>query len=138
MALAGEHEAPRLDGRRLLVVEDDYIIAIELVRCLEELGAEVLGPVGTVAAALALIAGNQERLDGAVLDVNLGAELAYPIADALADRNVPYVFATGYDEFVIPPAYARAPRCEKPVDNAALARVLAQQWRTLRRRDRPD
>ncbi|MFO1081351.1 MAG: response regulator [Reyranellaceae bacterium] len=127
--MAREHEAPRLDGRRLLVVEDDYIIAIELARSLEELGAEVLGPVGTVRAALGLVAKNRERLDGAVLDVNLGSELAYPIADALAERAIPFVFATGYDEFVIPAAYAGAPRCEKPVDNAALARVLARQWR---------
>jgi hypothetical protein len=83
----------------------------------------VVGPVASVNGALDLIA-ETERLDGAVLDVNLQGEMAYPIADALVARGVPFVFATGYDEASIPPRYAHIRRCEKPVDPAKIAKAL--------------
>jgi len=67
-----------------------------------------------------------DRLDGAVLDINLRGERAYPVADALSDRGVPFVFTTGYDTQVIPAPYARVPRCEKPVDLEQLSRWLSR------------
>ncbi len=115
-----------LRGYRLLVVEDDYLMASELVYALEELGAAVAGPAGSVAEALALVEGDG-RLDGAVLDVNLGGERVFPVADALMARGVPFVFATGYDSWVVPAAYAGVPRCEKPITTGALARALIEQ-----------
>jgi CheY-like chemotaxis protein len=114
-----------LAGKRLLVVEDEYLIAADLAATLEEAGAEVVGPAGTVTDALELIQSLGERLDAAILDVNLQGERVYPVADALAARGVPYVLATGYDAASIAPAYADAPRCEKPVDRLQLARLLA-------------
>jgi CheY-like chemotaxis protein len=115
-----------LHGRRLLVVEDDYMIAVELVRALEELGVQVVGPAGSVEQALALLGQEEDRLDGAVLDINLHGERVYPVADALAARGLPYIFATGYDATAIPEPYSQVPRCEKPVDKAQLARLLAR------------
>jgi hypothetical protein len=114
-----------LRGRRLLVLEDDFMIATDLARTLEEHGAEVIGPAYSVAGALTLIEAKNGALDGAVLDVNLGAEPAYPVADALLARGVPFVFATGYDAWVIPEPYADVPRCEKPYDLATVIRLLA-------------
>lgn len=112
-----------LTGRRLLVVEDEYFLAEDIVRGLEDRGAQVVGPVGTIDDALDLIDETQ-HLDGAVLDLNLRGEMAYPVADALAERGVPFVFATGYDSAVIPPQYKGVTRCEKPVDAPKIARAL--------------
>jgi ActR/RegA family two-component response regulator len=113
-------------GRRLLIVEDDYFIATDLARGLEKLGLQVIGPAGSVRDALNLIEAEGEALDGAVLDIHLGQERAFPIADALEERGVPFVFVTGYDATAIPEAYAGKPRCEKPVDKDLLLRMLGR------------
>ena len=115
-----------LRGRRLLVVEDEYLTAAALARSREGRGAEVVGPAGSVRAALALVEAAGGRLDGAVLDINLRKERAYPVADALAARGVPFVFVTGYDARAVPDAYAGVPRCEKPVSPALLSRTLSK------------
>lgn len=114
-----------LSGKRLLVVEDEYLIASDLAYALEDAGAEVIGPAGTVEDALRLVAREGDRLDGAVLDVNLRGGRVFPVADALTARGVPFVLATGYDDVCIPAAYAGLPRCGKPVDRARLMRLLA-------------
>jgi ActR/RegA family two-component response regulator len=115
-----------LQGRRLLVVEDDGLIAADFAYVLEERGVEVIGPAGTVAEALRLIQA-EEVFDGAVLDINLGDEMVYPVADELTRRGVPFVFTSGYSALVMPTAHADVPRMEKPVDTVALARLLAGQ-----------
>jgi CheY-like chemotaxis protein len=114
-----------LAGRRLLIVEDEYMIAEDLARALRELGADVIGPAATVADALGLI-GTERQVHGAVLDINLRGEHVYTLADALRARGIPFVFATGYDAWIIPPPYADVPRIEKPVDPHALARMLGE------------
>lgn len=114
-----------LTGRRVLVVEDEYYIADDLAMALHELGAEVLGPVPTQAGALSAIAGS-DRIDAAVLDVNLRGETALPVIDALSRSGVPFVFATGYDAQVLPERYRHIPRWEKPYDAARLAESLPQ------------
>ena len=119
-----DHHSEDLRGRRLLLVEDEYMIAADLAQTLESFGVEVVGPAGSVEDALRLIDAG-ERIDAAVLDINLRGERVYPVAEALGEKAVPFVFATGYDAWAIPPAYAEAPRCEKPVDVAVLARLLA-------------
>lgn len=112
-----------LSGRRVLVVEDDYLIAQDIVRRFRAAGAEIVGPAPTVEQALTLVAGT-ERLDGAVLDINLREEMAYPVADALLARGVPLVFATGYDAGTIPARYADVPCCEKPTPPERVAKAL--------------
>jgi DNA-binding NtrC family response regulator len=118
-----------LRGRTLLVVEDEYIVAADLAMRLEDAGADVVGPAGSVKEALSCLHADGERLDGAVLDVNLGGERVYPVADELIARGVPFVLTTGYDASAIDSAYAGVPRCEKPVDPAALVRALAKAGR---------
>ena len=105
------------------MVEDEYFLADDIVRGLKDKGAEVLGPVGDIDDALDLIE-ETEHLDGVVLDLNLKGELAYPVADALMERGIPFVFATGYDQAHIPARYAGVTRCEKPVDAPKIAKAL--------------
>lgn len=109
---------------RILVAEDEYVTAADLADSLERLGIEVSGPVASVAEALTLLANIGDRLDAAVLDVNLGNERVYPVADLLRVRGIPFVFTTGYDASVIPAAYADVPRHEKPIDERTLARCI--------------
>src|SRR5712675_1077763 len=85
------------------------------------------GPAGSVEEALKLVDNAGDRLDGAVLDINLRNERVYPVADVLTAHGIPFVFTTGYDSSVVPSAYAGAPRCEKPVDKVQLFRCLARR-----------
>jgi CheY-like chemotaxis protein len=117
--------AEALTGKRVLVVEDEYAVAIDLVRALRDTGAEVIGPAGSVGDALALIEQQRGMLDRAVLDINLRDEPVYPVADRLAALQVPFIFATGYEAGSIPATYAGIPRCLKPVDKAQLIGLLA-------------
>lgn len=114
-----------LAGRRIMVVEDEYFLADELSRALEAAAAAVLGPVATVATALDLLA-QEAAPDAAVLDVNLGGEMAFPVADAFMARGVPFVFTTGYDQEALPVRYAAARRLEKPIATAGTMRELAR------------
>jgi CheY-like chemotaxis protein len=104
-----------LRPRRILVVEDDCLQAENLREELEALGAEVVGPVPSVADALALLAAGTP-VDAAILDVNLGGETVFPVVEALQARTIPVVFATGYDAGTLPSAYAHVPCCEKPFE----------------------
>ncbi|CCD93104.1 putative response regulator receiver (CheY-like protein) [Bradyrhizobium sp. ORS 375] len=103
-----------LSDRRILIVEDEYMLADELRAELGDAGATVLGPVGTVTDALVLAA-REGAIDGAVLDVNLRGEMAFPVADLLIERGIPFVFTTGYDESIIPDRFSNILRCEKPI-----------------------
>ena len=114
-----------LQNCRILVAEDEYLIAVEIAETLSDAGAEALGPVPGVGDAVCLIAA-EGRIDGALLDVNLGGEAIGPVVDALLARSVPLALATGYDAGAIPRAYAHLPRCEKPASGRDLARALAQ------------
>lgn len=112
-------------GRRVLVVEDEFLIAEELRESLEELGVEVVGPVATVGAAVALIRSGAP-LDGATLDVTLGREKSHPVAEALRARNVPFVLLTGYGTSTLPEVLRDTPTCQKPADaREVLARLFA-------------
>jgi len=112
-----------LRGRRILVAEDEYHITEEVIRSIADEGAEVIGPVSTLAEARAL-ATNEARIDGALLDVNLGGEMIWPVVDSLLSRGVAVVLTTGYDAASIPASYAGLPRCEKPVALHELTRAL--------------
>jgi CheY-like chemotaxis protein len=111
---AGGSGSSSFKGRRVLVVEDEYVLAQDLREELERVGAQVMGPVATVADALALL-GSGPAPYMAILDINLGGEMVYPVADALRDRDIPFIFATGYDAADIPEAYGNVPRAEKPI-----------------------
>ena len=112
-----------LSGRRVLVVEDEFFIADDLARLLARLGGEVVGPVPTCEQALGLLSG-PERIDLAVLDIDLRGESAFPIADALTERGVPFLFATGYEQASVPDRFRHRPLWEKPFDPDNLVRAL--------------
>jgi CheY-like chemotaxis protein len=114
-----------LRGKHLLIVEDEYTIAMDLAHFVEDLGATVVGPAGSVKEALALVAEADDRLDAAVLDVNLRNERVDPVADALIAMGVPIVFTTGYDELLLSKSYVALPRCGKPIDRQLLLRLLS-------------
>ncbi|MEG3164795.1 response regulator [Sphingomonas sp. PB2P19] len=113
---------------RILVVEDEYMLADELSSELDAMNAVVLGPVGTLDAALGIIA-EEHDIDGAVLDVNLDGEMSYSAADLLAHRGIPFVFATGYDASRIPPRFEHIVLCEKPVVLTSIARAIGRTER---------
>lgn len=102
-----------LAGRRILIVEDEYFIASDLKRVMAETNAVTIGPVGDPATGL--IMAREGHLDAAVLDVNLAGDTSFAIADALAERGIPYLFVTGYDEWALPVRYRGTPRLIKPV-----------------------
>lgn len=114
-----------LYGYRILVAEDEYLIVQGIIKMLMNAGAEILGPVPSVRDAESLIA-TENRIDGALLDVNLGSETIWTVVDHLLARRVPLVLATGYDASVIPPNYSHLPRCEKPVRGPSLIDLVAQ------------
>jgi ActR/RegA family two-component response regulator len=110
-------------GRRILVVEDEFLIALDLAYALEDIGAEVVGPVATVDAALAVVH-SSETLHGATLDVTLGREVSFPVAEALQQRGLPFVLLTGYSDDALPPHLRDVPRCDKPFDVTKIVTAL--------------
>jgi len=119
-------------GKCVLIVEDHIIIAMDLAHELASEGAKVIGPVATVAAAHDVMANTD--LDGAILDINLSGKMVFPVADALADRRIPFVFTTGYDHGV-PVRHANVRRLKKPVRATALCRALEAAMSTERREE---
>jgi len=112
-----------LSGRRVLVVEDDYFLAMDSRQWLEEAGAKVLGPVSRSDEAKPLIVPGQ--LDAAVVDINLGPEPSFDLAQRLKEERIPFVFMTGYDRSAIPSDYASAPRLQKPIGPSELVKAVA-------------
>jgi DNA-binding NtrC family response regulator len=115
-------------GRCLLLVEDEYMIALDLAQWLEELGMRVIGPAGSVADALRLVEANAEKIDGALLDINLRGERVYPVAEALVARGLPFAFTSGYDDIAVALPYANAQRYEKPIDREQVVEWLAANF----------
>ena len=115
--------ARSLEGRKILVVEDDYLISLLFDEMLTSAGCVVVGPLPRLADALEAAA--KENCDAAVLDVNLGGERVYPVAKILAERHVPFVFVTGYSGDALPREYAEQPRIAKPFRAAQLLGALS-------------
>lgn len=109
-------------GKRILIVEDEYFVADEVRRKLDEAGALVIGPAPSVDIGLALLA--QNNVDAAILDIRLEGETVFPIAERLQDAGLPFVFATAYGAADIPKRYTGYVLCEKPSDLAEIADAL--------------
>jgi len=118
-----------LQGKRILILEDDFYLASDQKAVLERAGATVVGPFGS---------GCQEReildageLDGAIVDINLGKVPQFEFAGMLSERGVPFVFVTGYDAAVFPGEFSEAPCLQKPIREreliSTLASVIAEQ-----------
>lgn len=113
-----------LSGRRILVVEDDMLVAWTLEDMLAQLGCAIVGPAVRVNQALAMV--GADTIDAAVLDVNLNGDKSYPVADALAARGVPFVFCTGYNKNNIENGYRGFPMLQKPFECSKLGDALAK------------
>jgi PAS domain S-box-containing protein len=116
---------PRGDGiagRRILVVEDEALVALDVEETLKGAGADVLGPAPNVMRALALI--GEETFDVAVIDANLAGASVTPVADALVAKGVPFLFATGYGPQALPEPHRSAPVLVKPIPPARLIEAL--------------
>jgi two-component SAPR family response regulator len=109
----------------VLLVEDEFLIAMELEGVLQRCGCEVLGPASTVRQALAVL--DDARPEVALLDVNLRGQRATPVAAVLLERGVPFVLMTGYSELQLSePELRAAPKLDKPVSSQAMCRALAR------------
>ena len=111
-----------LDGRRILVVEDERLIALDIRDILEEWGCRVLGPVATAAAALDLIA--DDPPDCALLDVQLAGGTSEPVAAALSADGHPFLILTAYRRSHLTGALLEAPILSKPVDEKKLWQAI--------------
>ena len=118
-------ERAEVAGQRILIVEDEFLIALDIEDALGELGCEIVGPAATVADAMKLIEAMPP--DAAVLDVRLGDGSTVPIAQELQRRGVPYVVLTGYErQQVDDPVLRNAPMLAKPLQRGALRGMLRQ------------
>jgi CheY-like chemotaxis protein len=113
-----------LGGKKVLVVEDEPLVALLVADFLEEAGCIVVGPAYDLNSALTLF--EAERPDAAVLDINLGTEqTSAPIADLLEQASIPFVYATGYGAAALRTRDRDRPRIDKPFDKHNLWRILS-------------
>jgi two-component SAPR family response regulator len=112
-----------LAGCRVLIIEDEYFLAEDIVRELKALGARIIGPVGELEEA-ANIVEEEAAIDAAIVDINLQNDMVFPLARKLRVRKIPFVFTTGYDKSSIEAEFHDIRLWEKPVDITAMAREL--------------
>jgi len=114
-------------GRRVLVVEDEFLISLTTVDFLEGLGCEVVGPAARLAVAFELA--QSESLDAAVLDINIAGDMVWLVAEVLRRRGVPFIFLSAHPRLSeIPISFAAVPRLEKPLEQDRLLRQLGAIW----------
>lgn len=112
-----------LDGRRVLIVEDESLVAMLLETILEDMGCVPVGPASTVEEGLAM-ARDESPLDAALLDVNVAGQQIFPVAELLRARGVPFVFSTGYGEGGLPDEWRGQSTIQKPFTEAAIRDAL--------------
>lgn len=113
-----------LRALRILIVEDETIVAMMVEDMLLDFGCIPVGPARNLASAMT--AATEEKLDGAILDVNLRGERVDPIADKLNERGIPFVFATGYGQAGIDTRFKAVPVLQKPFEATGLSRALME------------
>lgn len=123
--MSGNSAGGNLKDLRILVAEDEGIVALEIEASLQGFGCEVVGPVGKVEQALKAI--QTQSVDGAVLDVNLGGVEVFPVADELLARGIPVILSTGYNDLsLFPERFRGLPCLEKPYDEKDLFDLMAR------------
>lgn len=115
---------------RVLVVEDESLVAMFLEDVLEDLGHQMLGPFSRVDAALA--AAQSEDFDVAILDVNVNGQAIFPVAEAIAAREIPFIFSTGYGQKSLPEEYRSRPTLDKPFLPGDVEAVLGKLGEMLK------
>ncbi|MEK0084517.1 response regulator [Benzoatithermus flavus] len=123
--MASKPEEPESPARRrVLIVEDEALIALDMEATLRQQGYEIVGLATSVREAIRLL--DEMRPDAAVLDINLGQEKVFVLADALAERDVPFVFVTGYEPEILPPRHRHRPTAVKPCRGRLLVELLTR------------
>ena len=112
-------EKPRC---RVLIVEDEAMIAMLVEDMVLDFGSEVVGPVANMTDAINLA--RSAELDTAILDINVGGSVIFPVADILIERGIPFIFATGYGSVGLPPRFHNSPTLPKPFSYQSLAEAL--------------
>ena len=112
-----------LQGRRVLVIEDESLVAMLLETILSDMGCTVIGPESNVGDGLRVVTGETD-LDAALLDVNVAGREVFPVAEALKARGVPFVFSTGYGEAGLPEHWRGNPTIQKPFTEGAIREAL--------------
>lgn len=112
-----------LAGKRILVVEDESLVAMLIETILEDLGCTPVGPAASVDEGLTLARGDAV-IDAALLDVNVAGRQVFPVAEALAARGVPFVFSTGYGEAGLPDEWRGRPTLQKPFTEDAVQTAI--------------
>lgn len=115
-------EAP---ATRVLIVEDEYFIADDVVRTLRNEGLETIGPVADDTAALAALRGG--GIDFAVLDINLDGAISFGVASELRRRSIPFLFLTGYDPSIVPAEYGDVAVLQKPSEGVAIVAEIRRR-----------
>jgi CheY-like chemotaxis protein len=109
-------------SKRVLLVEDEMMVAMMLEDMLEELGYTSIGPVTQLCEAIRIA--DEDVFDAAILDVNLNGQVTYSVAEVLLRRGIPFVFATGYGSSVLDERFRNIPTLQKPFQSGELARAL--------------
>lgn len=113
---------------RILIVEDAFLIGMDLKMSLEQMGHEVLGPVPSSSRAMKIL--KEESCDAAILDVSLGRETSEPVADYLNNEGVPFFFLTGYTKSIIKdPSLKEQPLYHKPMNRESLSQAIEAHLR---------
>ena len=128
---------PDLDGLTVLVVEDAYLVALELAGLLEQAGCVVRGPCASVSEALGLLRRHGDELSGAILDVDLHGVKSTAIATALVERGIPFIVVTGYEADVLSPPLRQGDYIAKPMRVASLLETVARRFAPRRARASP-
>jgi CheY-like chemotaxis protein len=115
-----------ITGLKVLLVEDEALVAMLLEDMLADHGCEVAATASRIGQALALVADPNLQFDAAILDVNLGGDPIFPVAEALAARGAPFVFATGYGAGGLPESWRDRPTLQKPFSHQDVGKALAQ------------
>ncbi|WP_218373022.1 response regulator [Ensifer sp. ENS12] len=112
-----------LTGRRILVVEDEMLVAMSIEDTLVDAGGEVIGPAPTVGRALGLLR-EETKIDAVVLDMNLQGHSGLPVADACDERSIPFLILSGYGDTALNGTHHAAPILSKPFASAVLVETL--------------
>ncbi|TGN60127.1 response regulator [Paracoccus liaowanqingii] len=116
-------DKPDLAGRRILVVEDEFILSLEICRQISDCGGVVVGPSSTLDGGYMLLK-EKPLPDGGILNIRLGNDTSYPLADDLLAACVPIIFASSEDRATIPGRYANVPLVAKPINMVIVAEKL--------------
>jgi DNA-binding response OmpR family regulator len=116
-----------LRGLSILIVEDEFFIAMQVANAIKCCGGSVVGPVGDLEKARDLA--QRETVDGVILDLTLNGETSLPFADELMSRGTPVILATGYSQSHIHERYSQLPQLTKPFREAALVRLIEHTFR---------